>query len=95
MSRPNLKINFNGIEYFGGAIVFHGENRTLSLHDPVMGVTDIGPNTLLPCEWVDLDIPTAMRDAAPNGGKVTGTINDVFNMFNADYEAMRDSIVGG
>ena len=95
MSRPNLKITFNGMDFVGGSIIFRGETRTLTLMDPVMGAIDMTANSSLPCEWVDLDIPTIMRNEAKDQGKTTGTIASVVAIYTAAYNAELDQATGG
>lgn len=93
---PNLQIFFNGMSFVGSAVQFRGETRTLTLFDPVMGAMDIqSPQAeKIQAEWVDLEIPTAMRDETPDQGRNKGTMQDVLNLYVAAYNAELDAITG-
>ena len=94
---PTLQVFYNGMSFVGGSsLVFRGETRTLTLHDPVMGATDIGPTNAerLQAEWVDLEVPTAMRNEMPDQGRQKGTMLDVLNIYIAAWNAELDAATG-
>ena len=94
---PLLQVFYNGMSFVGGSsLVFRGETRTLTLFDPVMGATDIqSPQAeKIQAEWVDLEIPTAMRNEMPDQGRQKGTMLDVLNIYLAAYNAELDAATG-